>query len=109
MYRIDSIAVFEGSRDTWFLEAHFLGFQGRRVYATLLHFQATGSTEIRPKLGRPTAADVVRPPSFTVSFSASPSTIRREIAAALDALGWGPEVPAIDLPGRDFAGRAGRP
>jgi hypothetical protein len=105
MYRIDSIMMFEGAGDTWLLEARFLGFHGRRVYATLLHFQATGSTEIRPQLGRPTTADVVRPGSVTISFGARPGTIRRQIAATLNALGWGPEVPSSGPPGQRFAPR----
>lgn len=100
MYRIDSIAMFEGSSDTWLLEAQFLGFLGRPVYATLLHLQSTGRTEIRPKRGRPTAADIVRP-VLSLSFGGPPSVVQQEISQLLAGLGWGPEI--VVAPGRPAA------
>jgi hypothetical protein len=92
MYRIDSIAIFEGGRDDWLLEAHFLGFQGRRVFGTLTHIQRTGRTEIRMTKGRPTAAEVLQLPGLMFPFASTPSCYRREISSTLTTLGWGPDL-----------------
>lgn len=95
MYRIDSIGIFEGAANTWLVEANFLGFEGRRVYGVLLHFQASGLTEVRPKLARVSSHQVLRPATTKFIVSATPEEIREQVAKVLSDLGWGPEVPPL--------------
>lgn len=95
MYRIDSIGVFEGAANTWLIEANFLGFEGRRVHGVLLHFQASGLTEVRPKLARVSTRHVLRPPTSKFTALETPEHVRRQVAGVLDALGWGPEASSL--------------
>lgn len=95
MYRIDSIGIFEGADNTWLLEANFLGFEGRRVYGVLLHFQISGLTEVRPKMARVSSHQVLRPETGKLTVSATPEDVRRQVARVLDGLGWGPEAPSL--------------
>jgi hypothetical protein len=90
VYRIDSIGLFEGAGNTWLMEAGFLGYEGRRVYGVLLHFELDGRTEIRPKMARVSDREVIRPTTARFSLPASPETVRQQIAGVLDSLGWGP-------------------
>lgn len=95
MYRIDSIGIFEGSDNTWLVEANFLGFEGRRVYGVLLHFQISGVTEIRPNLARISSHRVLRPATSRFATLATPEDVRREVAGVLNGLGWGPEAASL--------------
>lgn len=97
MYRIDSIGIFEGADNTWLIEANFLGFEGRRVYGVLLHFQINGLTEVRPKMARVSADHVLRPAVSRFVVSATPEDIRRQVANVLDGLGWGPQASSLSL------------
>jgi hypothetical protein len=97
VYRIDSIGIFEGSDNTWLVEANFLGYEGRRVYGVLLHFQANGVTEVRPKMARVSTAQVMRPVTATIPVTGTPLEVRRQIASVLDGLGWGPDVTSLAM------------
>jgi hypothetical protein len=97
VYRIDSIGIFEGADNTWLVEANFLGYEGRRVYGVLLHFQADGITEVRPKMARVSTGEVIRPMTGTIPVNATPLALRRQIASVLDGLGWGPEATTLAM------------
>ena len=97
MYRIDSIGIFEGADNTWLLEANFLGYEGRRVYGVLLHFQADGVTEVRPKMARVSDRQVLRPATTAFALPAKPDAVRRQVASVLDGLGWGPEATSLAM------------
>lgn len=108
MYRIDSIGMFEGADNTWLVEANFLGFEGRRVYGVLLHFQDSGLTEVRPKLARVSSRHVLRPATNRFAALESPADVRRQVASVLDSLGWGPETATLSASTTvDWAGIAG--